>query len=653
MNAIRHAAMNAHIARIRPDRFTLLLIAIAVLGAGLVLARQVNYGPSLHSDSVQHLSAARGLLAGDGLIDASTAGDPYQWWPPLFPVLLATGSFGILDPLDVAGPLNAICFGLTILVAGHWMRRHIRSRFLIVWGCLALALSIPVTWISSWVMSEAPFILFTALALTLTSAFLREPRRSTLLWAAVFTALAWLTRYIGVATVVTVTLLLLFQRDTPLAGKARRILGYGLVSSLPMVLFLTRNYITVGDLTTSRKMVDYSLPEILERTAVYLGGWVGLYRIGEDIDETIRIVLAISLLFLIGILGFRIHRSHPERLHPVYPFLLIIPVFYLLHVLAMFRGNTYDGLAIRHIIPLYIMFIFLITVLFDGVIQTRKVIFPRISQRIPNLGGIDSGYIILILVIFGWIGYGIHVNQEEIRIVNSSNYRTGYQAAMYADSDLIEFIDEIQGDTIYGNYHRETIYFHTNKLREYHLIPISNFGITYLIDNSSGAYIVYSHDPDIFVEYSIDDLHTIPNLDVIASFHDGTVFQIISSPESIWGAYDAIASGIPVVHSKFTIYIDARTLLYAADECDNSRISPRFFLHITPHSTKDLHSSRQQYGFDNIDFAFTDGPRYDPNRCMRSVLLPDYPIASIRTGQYDETGELWSVDIPFDVPSGG
>lgn len=46
--------MNARLARIRPDRFTLLLIAIAVLGAGLVLARQFTYGPLLHWDSLDH-----------------------------------------------------------------------------------------------------------------------------------------------------------------------------------------------------------------------------------------------------------------------------------------------------------------------------------------------------------------------------------------------------------------------------------------------------------------------------------------------------------------------------------------------------------------------------------------------------------------------
>ena len=142
------------------------------------------------------------------------------------------------------------------------------------------------------------------------------------------------------------------------------------------------------------------------------------------------------------------------------------------------------------------------------------------------------------------------------------------------------------------------------------------------------------------------------NLDVIGSFSDGVAFQIVNYPEEIWGTYDAIVSGTPIARSDFSIYRNERILLYTPDACDTARISPYFFLHIVPKETDDLRSARKQYGFDNFDFDFRRGPRYDPNRCMRSVLLPDYPIVSIRTGQYDETGELWSVDIPFDVPGG-
>ena len=643
--------MNAYLARIRPDRFTLLLIAIAVIGAGLVLARQVTYGPSLHSDSVQHLSAARGLLAGDGLISA--AGVPYEWWPPLFPMLLAAGSLGVFDPLDVAGPLNAVCFGLTVFVIACWLRRHLRSRFLIVWGSLALAVAIPVTWIASWVMSEAPFILFTVLALALTSAFPREPRRSTLLWAAVFTALAWLTRYIGIAVVVTVVLMLLFQRDAPPTRKARRILGYGLISSFPMILFLIRNYIAVGNLTTSRQVVDYSLPDILERTAFFFGGWAGLYRTGGDIDETIRISLAIILLIVIGFLVLMLHRNpeERERWRMVYPFVLFIPIFYTIHILGMFRGNTHHGLQERHIIPIFVMNIPVFLTVLDGVVRTGKEVIPSVFPRIPAFRGMI--FVGIIFTLSGWIGYGIHVNQEEIQRYNSPDNRYGYQAAMYVDSDLIEFIIHSfpKSGWVTGNFHTEVIHIYTQIHSRYSTAPHSYDDLVHLFDNTGEMYLIWSTDPDLDTDYSLDDLHAMPSLDIVGTFRDGVVFQNFSHPERIWDTYDAIISKTPIIHSEITIYLDDRTILYTAEMCDDSRVSPRFFLHIEPEDSGDLHSSRKKNGFDNIDFSFRDGPRYDPTRCMRSVLLPDYPIVGIRTGQYDESGEIWSEDYSFAFSS--
>ena len=55
-------------------------------------------------------------------------------------------------------------------------------------------------------------ILLATLALIQTDKFLAEGKKSVLVWAAVFSALAWQTRYIGVAVPVTVRLALLLQR---------------------------------------------------------------------------------------------------------------------------------------------------------------------------------------------------------------------------------------------------------------------------------------------------------------------------------------------------------------------------------------------------------------------------------------------------------
>ena len=636
--------MNAQLARIRPDRFTLLLIAIAVLGTGLVLARQINYGPSLHSDSVHYLVTARGLLAGDIFIE-----NHRDWWPPLFPMLLAAGSFGVLDPLDVAGPVNAICFGLTVLVAGHWLRRHLRSRLLVAWGCLALALAIPVAWIAAWVMTEAPFILFTTLALSLTSAFLHKPKRSTLLWAAVFTAFAWLTRYIGVAVMITVILTLLLQHDT-LAQKAKRILGYGLVSSIPIALFAIRNYISGGDLTSIRRMTpDYPLPEVLEQTALHLGSWVGLYKMEANFDETVRIILAIILLVSIGSIGFFLQKNKRDEgyFHLLLPFLLFIVIAYTVQVASLYSGTIRHGLAERYLVPLYIMVFLTALTLLDGAIH---IIQQKTPRNISVVGRVNLISLSIFLALFGWMGYSAHVNQEEIQSINSSSHRWGYQAAMFADSDLIEFINQLPSDSnLLGNFDNETVYFHVKNLRSYGIIPTEYSRLIDVINRRDGYYLAYSLDPNIFVEYSLEDLRIIKNLDLLALFNDGAVFQIVSYSEEIWRTYDDIMSGTPIFLSEFTIYLDDRMLIYAPVDCRDSRIIPRFFLHIFPEHTDDLHSSRRQYGFGNIDFAFNTGPRYDPNRCLRSVLLPDYPIVSIRTGQYDETGEeLWSAEYSFE-----
>ena len=164
----------------RPDRFTLLLAAAAALGAGLVLLRQASYGPGMLADGLGYITAARDLLAGNGL------GDHWGHWafhPPLYPAMLAGGGLFGFDPYAVAGPLNAIVFGLTVLVTGWWLRRHLQSRFLWLWGCFSIALALPLAEVASYALSEPLFILFTLLALMPLESFLNQ-RSGTLAMAA-------------------------------------------------------------------------------------------------------------------------------------------------------------------------------------------------------------------------------------------------------------------------------------------------------------------------------------------------------------------------------------------------------------------------------------------------------------------------------------
>ncbi len=104
--------------------------------------------------------------------------------------------------------------------------------------------------------------------------------------------------------------------------------------------------------------------------------------------------------------------------------------------------------------------------------------------------------------------------------------------------------------------------------------------------------------------------------------------------------------GSPTARSTFDIYLRNNTLFYVKHSCRQDDITPMFFLHVTPADPNDLPDYRRESGFDNLDFDFGANGSMADGRCLAIVHLPDYAIASIRTGQYvPDEGRIWTVDI--------
>lgn len=109
-------------------------------------------------------------------------------------------------------------------------------------------------------------------------------------------------------------------------------------------------------------------------------------------------------------------------------------------------------------------------------------------------------------------------------------------------------------------------------------------------------------------------------------------------------------AGEPLARSVYDVYLVGRALTYLRDECADEDVAPLFFLHVDPDNVGDLPRHRREHGFENLDFVFTGSGARSGGSCVAVVPLPAYPVASIRTGQYDETGQLWSVE--FALPDG-
>ena len=100
--------------------------------------------------------------------------------------------------------------------------------------------------------------------------------------------------------------------------------------------------------------------------------------------------------------------------------------------------------------------------------------------------------------------------------------------------------------------------------------------------------------------------------------------------------YDTVVSGAygaPTVRAEYDLFISNGNAIYYKSRCNASDTTHKFFLHTTPDDRNHLPDERKEYGFDNLDFSFIwRGAKFDGN-CIAIAPLPDYPIASIRTGQ--------------------
>ena len=692
------AALPQAILRWRPDRFTLTLAALALLGTALILARQVNYGVRIGADSIHYISVARHLLEGEGF-GQLTNKEPYLYWPPLYPILLAAASLFVFDPYAVAGPLNAAIFGLTIFVAGHYLRQRIHSRFLILWACLAILLSIPLTSVAYIAMSEAPFILFVILSLLHTDYFLHQGKHSSLLWAAVFTALACLTRYIGLTLPMTIVPLLLFQRNHRARAQDevhRNIYTYTLISVFPVALWILRNFLISESPTGYRYSTNLTLPNLLDFMLNTLSRWVFLdLPLGEFHRFAVALIGCALLVLAIAIGGILRAQQKVGTRTDWRPF-SIFGSFSLVYLIAII-GSTFtitgDPPNNRYLSPVYIPLLFTAVWVMDRFLraeQQRKLLgaindLPFISTIVR--GGVKQVSLLTILlsaVLALWLGRSVSINIHMIRQGNEY-IRLNPMVARFADSEVLQYMREHSiDDAIVTNVPELFVYWHTDAAPYYHIYDIRHWPAPTLAAPDSSRRADYHHmpseqgfhsmtrqfigntDDDVYLVWAYcrsrprscattwfyggfqtPNLDTLPELEPIAELTDGVILKVNKAYGNA-DAYRAITDTQPLVRSNFDLHLIDNTLHYVRDTCRPDDIQARFFLHILPHDTNDLPQHRQQYGFDNLNFDFYEnGVRFD-GKCLASVPLPDYPIARINTGQWiPGEDKLWEGEFLF------
>ena len=634
------------------------LAAVSALAAALVLARMSTWGVGWERDSVHYLAAARTLLAGEGLQEVRDA--PLTWWPPLYPLLLAAGGL-FVDPFEVPGPLNLVAFALTIFFFGRYLWARLDSIFLRVWTPLACALSLPLAEGARWAMTETPFILLTTLALMSVDEYRVNGSSKALLFTAILSALAWQTRYMGVALLVTVGLLILLEGRRSFPERAKRLAVFGSIASAPMALWVLRNYSLAGRPIPSIFPQDYSWRGLFEGLVRHLWSWADFDRGASTLAFVLLLALVAALTRRrLAAIGQRTSRSASSASNPITVWGFFGLAYLACLMASLMMGASWSGVQARYVTPLYIPALAVSAGLLD-----RFLVRERARRR--SMSRLWSP--VSMICLSAWLVAQVAPTVRAITRANSEDFsnRNGLAAARWTRSETLDALARLQSPGVrpIATNDADAVSLHTGTrgLRD---MPTSreiavNSDFTEWLDRlPDGARIVWFRrwdaDRNHFVPTPLA-LRFTPDLVPVGEFGDGAILEVDRSPSPSKSPpaarFDSLAVASPgalIVSDVFDVYLDGDEIRYFREPCAAREVEARFFLHfygppteLTPGSSADAARKRK---FENRDFSFFEYGAILGDRCLAMVPAADPDAFRISTGQF-APGEppTWSVDL--------
>ncbi len=109
----------------------------------------------------------------------------------------------------------------------------------------------------------------------------------------------------------------------------------------------------------------------------------------------------------------------------------------------------------------------------------------------------------------------------------------------------------------------------------------------------------------------------------------------------------ALESSPPSARSAFDVYLREDSLGYLKAPCAPSDYAAPFFAYMYAANSDDLPPEHRRNGFQPLnEIRFEERGEAFDDACLMTLRLPDYPIASVRTGQYAANGgRLWEASI--------
>ena len=652
---MKHSAFEK-IARFGRDHTTLLIVLIAGLGTANILVRTAPYGAEIDTDATALLSTALNFLAGEGWRDFT--GEPLTLCPPLLPLLLAAGGWVGIEPLVAGRLIYAAAFGLTILAAGCWLRSNLRSRWLVLAATAIIAASEPLNYWAPRLRSSPLFVLPALLALIQLAAFLNRRTAASLWWAAVFTALAALTRYPGVTLIAAGVLILL-----PLA-RLRHTLIFGAISSLPLLAVLARNWAVTGDLTQATgdrtgtlSPSGQSLADGVRQIVDVFHEWTVLPNAPDGFTYLLWLAVAATVLAS-AVVILRALRPDQKaapayfRLGPAIPFGGFV-LTYLVFMVVIVPLTVEQVINTRYLLPIYVPLLLTAVFLLDRFLSIAASWIGAIRYSLAAL---------VLLATLAHVGFSTGENLRRTAKVWDVGHEQDwmYNTPYWQQSETLNYIRSLRDNRVEGRVYsnkKSLAWFADGTVApgKYLSIP-REMGWPKI---EAGAHIVWFDKfyHRSFLSYDDTDLRLLPGVETVAELADGVVFR-----RTAYEPFDAARhrarkqrymdqliqqASEQVVHAGWSVYRTGRKLTYLKEPCAPADVQAKFVLHVVPADPANLPAHRQQYNSENLDFLFNWRGEQIDDQCIAIIPLPAYPINRIYIGQWipAENRTVWEAEL--------
>ena len=457
------------------------LAALAIVLCGIVTSK---YGAGVSSDSTKYLSVAQNLLDGNGLVDHK--GAPLLSWPPLYSIILA--GLSLLTGLNVfvAGwYFNVFLLGLNVFLSGVIFQRVFSEKTLYAYlASLFVFLSLSSLRIHADISSDPFYLTLTLGFLIAVDGYIKKHSYRAFAWMVLFSVLAPLQRYVGLAITVTAEIVILIENRKSIRTLLRDGFILGFLSVLPIAWWLIVHNMIMHDSLWGLSSQPVDVGENISLALTKMMHWFVPY-LTLLMPVLTRPWIPFGVLAVLLILINWNHREYGRAwfqsftVPSVYPTMIYALVYFVALALTVITNDHRDLFSDRYYVILLVPTAIFIFLTFD------KLVLPHLHFSLRRI------QTALILIFAIWAIYPIYSTGEylseasvegEPSGANMFNNRTYHEMPMVAELQRLRA--EQPQETFYSNY-VDAVWFYTRK-------PVSL--LPFVSDDPVTAYAGWPYD---------------------------------------------------------------------------------------------------------------------------------------------------------------